>query len=120
MFGRLDLGKKIATIELRRIGTQDHGVGPEGKDCLHSSLGIGGDLISRIAQSRDDLLSEAFIRLHDLLCILVHKPRSLGWLQTVGGFNSGQIGVRGNSATNALWLLISAASNLDRMLGSQI
>src|SRR5207302_1185640 len=105
VFGTFDFREKIAAIELRRIGTQDNSVGTEGEDGPHSPLIIGRNLVSRIAQSCSDVLPETIVRLHyqDSLCFVVHG-RFLGWCQTVTGFNSGGVGVRGSWASDGLWL----------------
>ena len=62
--GTLDFGKKVTTIELGRIGTHDNCVRVEGEDCLHSSPTVGRDLISCIAQHRDDAFPETIVRLY--------------------------------------------------------
>jgi len=56
MLGTLDFGKKVTAIKLRWVSTQDNCVGIEGKDCFHSFPIVGGNLISSIAEYRDNLL----------------------------------------------------------------
>ena len=92
VLGTLDFGKKVTAIELGRIGTQDNCVGIEGEDCLHPFPVVGRDLISRIAQHRDDVFPESIVRLHhqQFPCFVVHNTRLLGWCQTVAGFSSGR------------------------------
>ena len=78
MVGTLDLRKKVTAIKLGRISTQDDGVRVKGEDCLHPFPIVGRDLISRIAQHRDDVFSETIVRLHhqDFPSFVAHNARS--------------------------------------------
>src|SRR4029077_8800486 len=95
VLGTFDFGNKITAIELGRISTEHHCVGIECEESLHSFPAVCRDLISRIAQHRDDALPETIVRLHhqDFPSVVVHNARFLGWCETVTGFNSGWIGV---------------------------
>jgi hypothetical protein len=90
MLGAFDLRQKVTTIELGWISAQDNCVGIERENRFHPLPVVRRDLISRIAQCRDDLFPKSIVRLghQHFLCFGFHNTHLLRCPRSFAGFTS--------------------------------